>query len=215
VRTSGSGERARRAGSAARARGDAALARCRAGGRPHCRIQRGVDRCRRPGWPPSGADARSDGARRVCRDHGVVRHHAHGRRNGPASSAVLCVARDPLRAREYVATSRAMRLTTGVLALTAGMLLASVLSCGNPRWPLATREGPGAPASWHDTTLTAAASARFRPTALPYRERNYASRAKVGATQYRSQRRGTERPSLMASVSGGATITGVRRVAGC
>jgi O-antigen/teichoic acid export membrane protein len=48
--------------------------------------------------------------------------------------AALCfyVARDPLRAREYVATSRAMMITTGALAIIAGMLLAPVLSRGNP-----------------------------------------------------------------------------------
>jgi len=53
---------------------------------------------------------------------------------GMGQPAALCfyVARDPLQAREYVATSRAMMLTTGALALTAGMLLASVLSRGNP-----------------------------------------------------------------------------------
>jgi O-antigen/teichoic acid export membrane protein len=48
--------------------------------------------------------------------------------------AALCfyVARDPLRAREYVATSRAMMLVTGIVALIAGMCLAPVLSRGNP-----------------------------------------------------------------------------------
>ena len=53
---------------------------------------------------------------------------------GMGQPAALCfyVARDPQQAREYVATSRAMMLTTGALALTAGMLLASVLSRGNP-----------------------------------------------------------------------------------
>jgi O-antigen/teichoic acid export membrane protein len=53
---------------------------------------------------------------------------------GMGQPAALCfyVARDPLRARQYVATSRAMMLTTGVLALVAGMLLAPVLSRGNP-----------------------------------------------------------------------------------
>jgi O-antigen/teichoic acid export membrane protein len=44
--------------------------------------------------------------------------------------AALCfhVARDPQRAREYVATSRAMMLTSGALVLAAGMLLAPLLS---------------------------------------------------------------------------------------
>jgi O-antigen/teichoic acid export membrane protein len=53
---------------------------------------------------------------------------------GMGQPAALCfyVARDPLRAREYVATSRAMMLTTGSVALLAGMLLAPVLSHGNP-----------------------------------------------------------------------------------
>ncbi len=48
--------------------------------------------------------------------------------------AALCfyVAKDPERARDYVATSRAMMLATGVLALTAGFLLAPALSHGNP-----------------------------------------------------------------------------------
>ena len=52
---------------------------------------------------------------------------------GMGQPAALCfyVARDPLRGRQYVATSRAMMLTTGALALTAGMLLAPVLSQGN------------------------------------------------------------------------------------
>lgn len=52
---------------------------------------------------------------------------------GMGQPAALCfyVARDPLRAREYVATSRAMMLTTGALALVAGMLLAPLLSRGN------------------------------------------------------------------------------------
>ncbi len=48
--------------------------------------------------------------------------------------AALCfyVAKDPQRAGDYVATSRAMMLTTGLLALSAGLLLAPVLSRGNP-----------------------------------------------------------------------------------
>jgi O-antigen/teichoic acid export membrane protein len=48
--------------------------------------------------------------------------------------AALCfyVAKDPQRARDYVATSRAMMLTTGMLALMAGLLLAPVLARGNP-----------------------------------------------------------------------------------
>ena len=48
--------------------------------------------------------------------------------------AALCfyVAKDPQRARDYVATSRAMMLGTGAVALAAGLLLAPVLSHGNP-----------------------------------------------------------------------------------
>ena len=48
--------------------------------------------------------------------------------------AALCfyVAKDPHRAPDYVATSRTMMLTTGMLALLAGLLLAPVLSRGNP-----------------------------------------------------------------------------------
>lgn len=49
---------------------------------------------------------------------------------GMGQPAALCfyVARDPLRAREYVATSRAMMLATGAVALALGMLLAPVLA---------------------------------------------------------------------------------------
>jgi O-antigen/teichoic acid export membrane protein len=48
--------------------------------------------------------------------------------------AALCfyVAKDPQRARDYVATSRSMMLATGMVALIAGLLLAPVLSRGNP-----------------------------------------------------------------------------------
>ena len=47
--------------------------------------------------------------------------------------AALCfyVAREPLRARDYVATSRAMMLTTGALSLSVGMIFAPVLAHGN------------------------------------------------------------------------------------
>jgi O-antigen/teichoic acid export membrane protein len=53
---------------------------------------------------------------------------------GMGQPAALCfyVASDPQRAREYVATSRAMMLTTGMLALAAGVLLAPTLAHGNP-----------------------------------------------------------------------------------
>ena len=44
--------------------------------------------------------------------------------------AALCfhVARDPLRARQYVATSRGMMLTTGTIVLVYGILLAPLLA---------------------------------------------------------------------------------------
>jgi O-antigen/teichoic acid export membrane protein len=50
--------------------------------------------------------------------------------------AALCfyISRDPLRARDYVATSRTMMLITGVLTLLAGFLLARILSRGNPEF---------------------------------------------------------------------------------
>ena len=53
---------------------------------------------------------------------------------GMGQPAALCfhVARDPHHAREYVATSRAMMLVTGMIALTGGMLVAPVLAHGNP-----------------------------------------------------------------------------------
>ena len=53
---------------------------------------------------------------------------------GMGQPAALCyyVARDPLRAREYVATSRAMMLTTGTVALVGGIILAPVLARGLP-----------------------------------------------------------------------------------
>ena len=52
---------------------------------------------------------------------------------GMGQPAALCfyVARNPERAREYVATSRTMMLTTGALSLTAGILLAPLLAHGN------------------------------------------------------------------------------------
>jgi O-antigen/teichoic acid export membrane protein len=53
---------------------------------------------------------------------------------GMGQPAALCfyVARDPGRGSDYAATSRAMMLTTGALALAAGMLLAPLLSHGRP-----------------------------------------------------------------------------------
>jgi O-antigen/teichoic acid export membrane protein len=48
--------------------------------------------------------------------------------------AALCffVAKDPRRAKDYVATARAMMIATGLLTFVGGFLLAPVLSRGNP-----------------------------------------------------------------------------------
>jgi O-antigen/teichoic acid export membrane protein len=51
---------------------------------------------------------------------------------GQPAALSYYVAQDPLRAREYVATSRAMMLVTGTVALVAGILLAPVLAHGLP-----------------------------------------------------------------------------------
>jgi O-antigen/teichoic acid export membrane protein len=53
---------------------------------------------------------------------------------GMGQPAALCfhVARDPLNARAYVATSRGLMLVTGAVALTSGMLIAPVLGHGDP-----------------------------------------------------------------------------------
>jgi O-antigen/teichoic acid export membrane protein len=51
---------------------------------------------------------------------------------GLPASLCFYVAKDPRRARNYVATARDMMLSTGILALLAGVLLAPVLSRGNP-----------------------------------------------------------------------------------
>jgi O-antigen/teichoic acid export membrane protein len=50
-------------------------------------------------------------------------------------SAAVCfyVARDPLQARGYVATSRAMMMVTGACTLLAGLVVAPVLAHGNPQ----------------------------------------------------------------------------------
>jgi O-antigen/teichoic acid export membrane protein len=58
---------------------------------------------------------------------------------GQTAAVVFYVARDPLRAREYIATSRAMMLTTGLLAFAAGMVLAPLLARGNAGIALAYR----------------------------------------------------------------------------
>jgi O-antigen/teichoic acid export membrane protein len=53
---------------------------------------------------------------------------------GVGQPAAVCfhVARDPARARGYVATSRAMMLVTGAIALAAGLVVAPVLAHGHP-----------------------------------------------------------------------------------
>jgi O-antigen/teichoic acid export membrane protein len=51
---------------------------------------------------------------------------------GQAGAVCFYVARDPSRARDYVATSRAMMLVTGGMAVVGGLLLAPVLAHGNP-----------------------------------------------------------------------------------
>jgi O-antigen/teichoic acid export membrane protein len=60
---------------------------------------------------------------------------------GLGQPAALCfyVARDPSRAREYVATSRAMMLTTGVLAFAFGMVIAPLIAHGNTQVTLGYR----------------------------------------------------------------------------
>jgi O-antigen/teichoic acid export membrane protein len=65
---------------------------------------------------------------------------------GMGQPAALCyyVARQPERAREYVATSRAMMLTTGIIALTGGLLLAPLLAHGNATVTLGYRIAFGA-----------------------------------------------------------------------
>ncbi len=53
---------------------------------------------------------------------------------GVGQPAALCfyVAQDPLHARNYAATSRAMMVTTGTFAIAVGMLFAPLLAHGNP-----------------------------------------------------------------------------------
>ena len=51
---------------------------------------------------------------------------------GQRAALVYYAAREPLRAREYVATSRAMMMTTGMVTLVAGLLLAPTLAHGVP-----------------------------------------------------------------------------------
>ena len=65
---------------------------------------------------------------------------------GMGQPAALCfyVARDPSRAREYLATSRAMMLATGILVLALGMIVAPILAHGNTPVALGYRIGFGA-----------------------------------------------------------------------
>jgi O-antigen/teichoic acid export membrane protein len=51
---------------------------------------------------------------------------------GQAAAVCFYVAREPQRARGYVATSRALMTATGTLALTCGLLVAPALARGNP-----------------------------------------------------------------------------------
>jgi O-antigen/teichoic acid export membrane protein len=53
------------------------------------------------------------------------------------------VARDPLRAREYLATARMMMVAVGVVALAAGLALAPILGRGQPQLTTAYRTGFG------------------------------------------------------------------------
>jgi O-antigen/teichoic acid export membrane protein len=65
---------------------------------------------------------------------------------GMGQPAALCfyVAHDPGNARGYVATSRAMMLVTGTVALITGILLAPLLARGNPGLTVAYRIAFGA-----------------------------------------------------------------------
>lgn len=65
---------------------------------------------------------------------------------GMGQPAALCfyVARDPASAPSYVATSRAMMLTTGTVTLSAGMLLAPLLARGHAEVATAYRIAFGA-----------------------------------------------------------------------
>jgi O-antigen/teichoic acid export membrane protein len=60
---------------------------------------------------------------------------------GMGQPVALCfyVARDPLRARDYVGTSRAMMMTTGAVALAIGLVIAPLLARGRPAEELGYR----------------------------------------------------------------------------
>ena len=78
-------------------------------------------------------------------------------------SAAVCfyVARDPERARSYVATSWAMMMVTGALALVGGLLVAPVLAHGNPELSDAYRIAFGGSAiAFIGTSYTFALQAR-------------------------------------------------------
>ncbi|MGH3217619.1 MAG: oligosaccharide flippase family protein [Streptosporangiaceae bacterium] len=82
---------------------------------------------------------------------------------GMGQPAALCyyVARDPLRASEYVATSRAMMLATGTVALIVGVLLAPVLARGLPTVTVGYRIAFGASiVTFVGASLTASLQAR-------------------------------------------------------
>jgi O-antigen/teichoic acid export membrane protein len=60
---------------------------------------------------------------------------------GMGQPVALCfyVSRDPLRARDYVGTSRAMMITTGAVALAIGLVIAPLLAHGRPAEELGYR----------------------------------------------------------------------------
>jgi O-antigen/teichoic acid export membrane protein len=58
---------------------------------------------------------------------------------GQPAALVYYVASEPLRARDYVATSRAMMMATGMVTVVAGVLLAPVLGRGLPAFTAAYR----------------------------------------------------------------------------
>lgn len=77
--------------------------------------------------------------------------------------AALCfyVARDPLHAHQYVATSRTIMLATGALVLTAGVALAPILAHGSPEVTTGYRIALGAAiAAFVGTSYVASLQAR-------------------------------------------------------
>jgi O-antigen/teichoic acid export membrane protein len=65
---------------------------------------------------------------------------------GMGQPAALCfyISRDPIRAREYVGTSRAMMMTTGAAAMIIGLVIAPYLAHGRPGEVLGYRIAFGA-----------------------------------------------------------------------